>query len=461
MEIAPRKKDEVTKVKPDYDKTILSEMSIIGAVFHSYKNKNTALINEIFESVKPSDFQIKEHISIFNLMVELYQSRVGIDPGIVSQKLKQDPLTANIHPEFIYSIESQTSGQIHENFTHHLEIVKNYGKLKEIKSAAKTIESLSLENGALSDSVLDSALTLIKSVERTAVVKNNLNADKILENLIEDIDKKFNAEEEESFYRTGFEELDDMSLIEGGDVVVLAGRPSMGKTTLALNICTNWARRFPVQVISMEMSSLSVTQTMAASLSKLDIKKLKTGKLQQEDWPKLNRSIRLISEMPIFICDDAHFTPGKLRTIIEKSVFESGVKAVMIDYFQLLKGDKEFFKKDEMYEHIMQELKAIAKDLDIVVLLLAQVNRECEKRPNKRPIAADLKGSSAIEQDASKIFFIYRDEVYNPDSDDKGTAEIISEKNRGGEKNFTVRLQTALEFGLFQNYSYEAIIEHY
>lgn len=451
---------QYTQKKEDFKNVSISEISIIGAIFQAYLKNDVALISNIFESVKSSDFQLEEHRIIFLEMETFHEKRIAIDPSIIAQKLNERN-DNNIQPQFIFAIEEQTKNQIHENFIHHLETIKNYGRLKDLKSAAQKIEALAITEKE-ADKVLDQSLELIKGIDRASVVKNNKDSVSLLQDLLEDVDYKFQNKDKENPYNTGFTDLDDMSLIEAGDIIVLAGRPSMGKTTLAINICTNWAQKFPVQIISMEMSALNVSQTIVASTAKLDIKKIKTGEvITNDDWVKLNHAICLTKELPIYVNDDAYFNPSKIRTLVEKSVYENGVKAVMIDYFQLISGDKEFFKKDEMYEHIMQELKIMAKELDIVILLLAQVNRECEKRPNKRPIAADLKGSGAIEQDASKIFFVYRDEVYNPDSDDKDTAELISEKNRGGEKNFTVRLQTSLQYGLFQNFSYDTLSQTY
>jgi replicative DNA helicase len=254
---------------------------------------------------------------------------------------------------------------------------------------------------------------------------------------------------------TGFNDLDDMtSGLQPADLVVIAGRPSMGKTSFAMNIAENVAikSKLPVAVFSMEMPGESLTMRMISSLGRIDQHRVRTGRLEDQEWPRLTSAVSLLSEAPIYIDDMAALTPTEVRARARRLVREAGgLGLIVIDYLQLMQAPSEGETRATEISIISRSLKALAKELNCPVIALSQLNRNLEQRPNKRPVMSDLRESGSIEQDADIVIFIYRDEVYNEDSPDKGVAEIIIGKQRNGPIG-TVRLTFLGQFTKFENF---------
>jgi replicative DNA helicase len=256
---------------------------------------------------------------------------------------------------------------------------------------------------------------------------------------------------------TGFSDLDkDTSGLQPGDLVIVAGRPSMGKTAFALNIAeyVGLEKGLPVAVFSMEMGSTQLAMRLIGSVGRLDQHRMRTGKLENEDWQRLTHAVGRLSEAPIFIDETAALNSLDLRARARRLHRHCGsLGLIVIDYLQLMSanGQGGENRATEISE-ISRSLKALAKELNVPVVALSQLNRSLEQRPNKRPVMSDLRESGAIEQDADLILFIYRDEVYNPDSADKGVAEIIIGKQRNGPIG-TVRLTFLGQHTRFMNFA--------
>jgi replicative DNA helicase len=235
---------------------------------------------------------------------------------------------------------------------------------------------------------------------------------------------------------TGFVDLDRMtSGMHGGELIIVAGRPSMGKTAFSMNIGEYVAVEYglPVAVFSMEMPGTQLVMRMLGSIGRLDQHRMRTGRLTDEDWPKLTHAVQKMSEAQIFIDETGGLNPMELRSRARRLSRQCGkLGLIIIDYLQLMSGSSTGENRATEISEISRSLKSLAKELDVPVIALSQLNRGLEQRPNKRPVMSDLRESGAIEQDADVILFIYRDEVYNPDSQDKGTAEIIIGKQRNG-----------------------------
>jgi replicative DNA helicase len=242
--------------------------------------------------------------------------------------------------------------------------------------------------------------------------------------------------------------------LQKSDLVIVAGRPSMGKTTFAMNIVEHVAikEQRPVAVFSMEMPGEALAMRMMSSLGHIDQKKVRTGKLDEDDWPRLTSAVSLLAEAPIFIDDTPALSPTELRARSRRLAREQehGLGLIVIDYLQLMQVPGSNENRTAEISEISRSLKALAKELSCPVIALSQLNRSLEQRPNKRPVMSDLRESGAIEQDADVIAFVYRDEVYNPDSPDKGTAEIIIGKQRNGPIG-TVRLTFLGQYTRFEN----------
>lgn len=255
---------------------------------------------------------------------------------------------------------------------------------------------------------------------------------------------------------TGFNDFDEMtSGLQPSDLIIVAGRPSMGKTTIAMNMAENVAIKGdkPVAVFSMEMPGDSLAMRMMSSLGRIDQHKIRTGKLDDDEWPRLTSAINLLAETKLFIDDTPALTPTEVRSRARRLMREHGqLGLIVLDYLQLMQSPASGDNRVQQISDISRGLKALAKELNVPVIALSQLNRNLEQRPNKRPVMSDLRESGGIEQDADVIVFVYRDEVYNPDSPEKGVAEIIIGKQRNGPIG-TVRLTFLGQYTRFENFA--------
>jgi replicative DNA helicase len=255
---------------------------------------------------------------------------------------------------------------------------------------------------------------------------------------------------------TGFTDFDEMtSGLQASDLIIVAGRPSMGKTTFAMNLAENVAikAKKPVAVFSMEMPGDQLAMRMMSSLGRIDQHKVRTGKLDDDEWPRMTSAINLLAETQLFIDDTPALTPTEVRSRSRRLMREHGqLGLIVLDYLQLMQSPSSGENRVQQISDISRNLKALAKELNVPVVALSQLNRNLEQRPNKRPVMSDLRESGSIEQDADVIVFIYRDEVYNEDSPDKGMAEIIIGKQRNGPIG-TSRLTFLGQYTRFENYT--------
>jgi replicative DNA helicase len=260
---------------------------------------------------------------------------------------------------------------------------------------------------------------------------------------------------------TGFVDLDTKtSGLQPGDLIIVAGRPSMGKTAFSLNIAENVAldSNMSVAVFSMEMGAAQLVMRMLGSVGRLDQHKLRTGRIGEDDWPRLTHALGRLNETPFFIDESPGLSAmevrARARRLARQCKEDRPLGLIVLDYIQLMSGSSSGQSENRATEisEISRSLKGLAKELHVPVIALSQLNRSLEQRPNKRPIMSDLRESGAIEQDADVILFIYRDEVYNPDSPDKGTAEIIIGKQRNGPIG-TVRLTFLGEYTKFESFA--------
>jgi replicative DNA helicase len=257
----------------------------------------------------------------------------------------------------------------------------------------------------------------------------------LLTKTVETIDYLFQAEGNVTGVPTGFDKFDEATTgLHAGELIIVAGRPSMGKTTFAMNIAENAAigHKTPVAVFSMEMPGEQLAMRMISSLGRIDQHHIRTGQLTDEDWPRITSAVHMLSEASLFIDDTPAMSPNEVRARARRMKRKHGLGLVVVDYLQLMQVHGGSENRATEISEISRGLKALAKELNVPVIALSQLNRSLEQRPDKRPIMSDLRESGAIEQDADLIVFIYRDEVYNEDSPDKGMAEIIIAKQRNG-----------------------------
>jgi replicative DNA helicase len=254
---------------------------------------------------------------------------------------------------------------------------------------------------------------------------------------------------------TGFTDLDHMLAgLQPADLIIVAGRPAMGKSSLALSLAEHVAvhQRLPVAIFSLEMSKEHLVQRLLCSHARINAHNVRTGMLSTSDWPKLTQAAGKLAEAPIFIDDSPGLTPMELRARARRLKREKGLGLILIDYLQLMESADSVENRATEISNITRALKGLAKELNVPVIAMSQLNRSVESRNDKRPVMSDLRESGAIEQDADVILFIYRDEVYNKDSAEKGTAEIIVAKQRNGPTG-EVKLTFLGEYTRFENYT--------
>jgi len=342
------------------------------------------------------------------------------------------------------------------NVRAYAKAVRERSVLRQLINAAQDIASAGFNpEGRSSEELVDEAERLIMQISESGQKAGGPQGmEGLLKGAIDRIEELYNTGGDITGLTTGFIDLDRMtSGLQPSDLVIVAGRPSMGKTSFAMNLVENAALSSdrPIMVFSMEMPAEQLVIRMLSSLGRIDQSRVRTGKLEQDDWPKLSSATEKLKDTQIFIDDTPALTPTDLRSRVRKLIREQGdLGMIMVDYLQLMRVAGSNEGRTAEISEISRSLKAIAKEFRCPVVALSQLNRSLEQRPNKRPVNSDLRESGAIEQDADVIMFIYRDEVYNEDSLDKGVAEIIIGKQRNGPIG-TCKLSFQGQFTRFEN----------
>jgi replicative DNA helicase len=343
------------------------------------------------------------------------------------------------------------------NIGAYADIVRERSIMRQLLQAASDISNSTYNTeGRSAGELLDQAEKRIFDIsEKGARRRGGFEPIKtLLARTVDRIDLLYQSPNAITGVATGFSDLDDKtSGLQSSDLIIIAGRPSMGKTTFAMNMAENAAvgHKIPVAIFSMEMPGTQLAMRMIASLGRINSHRMRTGKLDDDDWPRLTSAVNLLSEAPIFIDDTPALTPMELRTRARRIKREHGLGLIIVDYLQLMQSSEMNENRATEISGITRALKGLAKELDVPLIAMSQLNRSLESRTDKRPVMSDLRESGAIEQDADVILFIYRDEVYNEDSPSKGTAEIIIGKQRNGPIG-KVTLTFLGEYTKFENY---------
>ena len=347
------------------------------------------------------------------------------------------------------------------NIRRYAEIVRERSMLRKLVTVADDITSAAFNpQGKEARQILDEAEASVFRIAQEGARGNQgfQEVQPLLAQVVERIDELYHREGDSEItgVPTGFVDLDRMtSGFQPGDLIIVAGRPSMGKTSLAMNIGEHVAieQGLPVAVFSMEMGAVQLAMRMVGSVGMLDQHRMRTGKLTEDDWPRLTHAVQKVQEAQIYIDESPGLTAMEVRARARRWSRQCGqLGLIIIDYLQLMSGNSGSENRATEISEISRALKGLARELNCPLVALSQLNRSLEQRPNKRPIMSDLRESGAIEQDADVILFIYRDEVYNPDSPDKGTAELIIGKQRNGPIG-TVRVAFQGSSTRFLNYS--------
>ncbi|MEN6374324.1 MAG: replicative DNA helicase [Smithella sp.] len=426
-----------------------AEQSILGSVLL----ENSA-INSVLEIMSKDDFYSEAHRKIFNVMVELSEKNEPVDIITLSNALKDRKLLDSIGgTAYLASLVDNVPSAA--NVANYARIAKEKAILRGLIASATDIITSCYETGSDVDQVLDQAENSIFEIAENKVRPSFHPIREIVKDRFRTIEDIYARKELITGVPTGFEKIDDLtSGLQQSDLIIIAGRPSMGKTAFALNIAQFAAleSQTPVAVFSLEMSKEQLVFRLLASEAKVDSQRLRKGFLGETDWPKLTAAAGRLSEAPLFIDDTPAITVLEMKAKSRRLKADAGLGLIVVDYIQLMRGGNYRESREQEISEISRSLKALAKELKVPVIALSQLNRKVEDRTNRRPQMADLRESGAIEQDADVIAFIYRDEVYNKSEDnpEKGTAEIIIGKQRNGPTG-TVKLAFLEKFTCFEN----------
>jgi replicative DNA helicase len=440
---------QALKVPPH---SVEAEQSLLGGLLID----NTAW-DRLGGVLSDKDFYRPEHALIYKVITRLVGDNHPADVITVHDAIKSEQGGDLVSVDYLNSLAQNTPSSA--NIKGYADIVRDRSILRRLIEVSDSIvNSAFVPEGRSVRTLLDEAESRILQIGEDGSRKADyLEIEPLLRSVVARIDELYNRQggSDITGIATGFIDLDKQtSGLQKGDLVIVAGRPSMGKTSLALNIAENVAlsEGLPVVIFSMEMSGEQLASRLLGSVGRVDQSRMRTGKLQDDEWPRVTDAIARLSNTQILIDETGSLSSLELRARARRIArnFGGTLGLVVIDYLQLMSGSGQENRATEISE-ISRSLKSLAKELQCPVVALSQLNRGLEQRPNKRPIMSDLRESGAIEQDADVIMFIYRDEVYHPDTTtDKGMAEIIIGKQRNGPIG-TVRLSWQGPYTKFDN----------
>ncbi|WP_154139718.1 replicative DNA helicase [Photobacterium damselae] len=438
-----------------------AEQSVLGGLMLDNVKWDT-----VAEKVVAKDFYSRPHRLIFESAAAILDGGQPLDLITLSEQLEQNDKLEDVGG-FAYLAELAKNTPSAANISAYADIVRERAIIRDMIGVANEIADAGYDpQGRTTDDLLDMAESKVFAIgeQRTNDKEGPQNVDSILEKTLERIELLYQSPQDGvTGVSTGFSDLNKKTAgMQPSDLIIVAARPSMGKTTFAMNLCENAAmdQDKPVLIFSLEMPSEQIMMRMLASLSRVDQTKIRTGQLDDEDWARISSTMGLLMQKKnIFIDDSSGLTPTEVRSRARRIARDhGGISLIMVDYLQLMRVPGMQDNRTLEIAEISRSLKALAKELNVPVVALSQLNRSLEQRADKRPVNSDLRESGAIEQDADLIMFIYRDEVYHEDSALKGIAEIIIGKQRNGPIG-TVRLTFQGQFSRFDNYAGPAFDE--
>ena len=418
---------DITRIPPH---SVESEQSILGSILLD----KDAIIT-VAETITPSDFYKDAHRVIYESMMDLNNKNEPIDMVTLTDELRKrgylDDIGGVTYLTSLSTIVPTTS-----NVKYYADIVKEKSVLRQLIKASNDIINLGYGSGESAENVLDFAEKKIFDISQERTNDDFKPINQVLMDTYDMIESIYSNKSDVTGVTTGFKDLNKkINGLQRTDLILVAARPAMGKTAFALNLVQNAAIKgnASVAVFSLEMSKEQLAQRMIAAQSNVELKKMKTGTLNDADWPRIISAMAVMSDAKIFIDDTPGIKINELRSKCRKLKMEQGLDLVMIDYLQLMESDSKNESRQQEISKISRSLKILAKELDCPVVALSQLSRAPEQRADHRPVLSDLRESGAIEQDADIVMFLYRDEYYHSDSEKKDLAEVIIAKNRHGE----------------------------
>ncbi len=408
---------------------IEAEQSVLGGIL-----LEPEALSRILEILQEDDFYREGHRKIFSAMVALYQKGTPVDLITLTESLlSRQNLEGIGGASYLTSLTDAIPSAV--NIEVYARIVREKAILRRLINITTEIASKSYQFSGEVEDILDQAEKSIFEITAAKITPHIYPLSEVIKDSFQTIEALYERKERISGVPTGFTKLDQLtSGFQPSDLIIIAGRPSMGKTAFALDIARNAATQaeIPAVIFSLEMSRQQLAIRMLCSEARVDSYKLRSGFIGERDWPRLTNAAGLLSEAPIYIDDSPGLTVLQMRAKARRLKSEKGLGLAVVDYLQLMSGRGGSDRREQEISEISRSLKALAKELNIPVVALSQLNRKVEDRTDRRPFMADLRESGAIEQDADVILFIYRDEMYDENSKQKGTAEVIIGKQRNG-----------------------------
>jgi len=430
---------------------IEAEQTVLGTVL-----LDQAALPRIAELLSAEDFYRPVHQAIFRAMLDLFNRNEPQDLITVSNLLQERrQLDDAGGPAYMAGLTNIIPGA--GNIVHHATIIRNKAILRRLITVSGEIAGRCYDEQERLETLVDEAEQKIFDIARTKSSQSFHALRDIIPEAFARVEALAKRKEHITGVPTGYDALDRMTAgLQASDLIILAARPSMGKTALALNMVQNATLedKVPVAIFSLEMSKEQLAVRMLCSVGRINSQRLRTGRLEEPDWPNLARAAGMLSVAPIFIDDTPAITVLEMRAKARRMKAEHNIGLVVVDYLQLMRGVGQQENRVQEISDISRSLKAMAKELDLPVMALSQLNRGVETRPDKHPQLSDLRESGAIEQDADLILFIYRDEMYNkaPENPKRGLAEVSIGKQRNGPIG-TVTLSFLADYTRFENYS--------
>lgn len=435
-----------------------AEQSVLGALM-----LDNRAWDRIADRLGALDFYRSDHRLIFGVMEQLIERHQPLDVLTLSEALKsRDQLTAAGGEAYLYELAKNTPSAA--NIVAYADIVREQSILRQLIATGTDITDNAFNpEGREIKELLDNAEQMVfRIAEQKGRGSGPVEIGTLLARATDRIDKLYHSHQSLTGVSTGYADLDEItSGLQSGDLIIIAGRPSMGKTAISVNMAEHAAIKgqVPVLIFSMEMPAEALVMRMLSSLGSIDQHKVRTGKLKDEDWPRITAGIEMLSETKLFVDDTPALTPAEVRSRARRLAREHGqLGLVVIDYLQLMHvpGSKE--NRAVEVSEISRQLKALAKELNAPIIACSQLNRSLESRTDKRPVMSDLRESGSLEQDADLIIFVYRDEVYHEETAEKGKAEIIVAKHRNGPIG-KIYLTFRGQYTRFDNFAYEEMTQ--
>ncbi|GIR92508.1 MAG: replicative DNA helicase [Thiotrichaceae bacterium] len=427
--------------------SIEAEEAVIGGLI--LDNQSWEQIADI---LTPQDFYFEENKNTFSCIYELSEENVPFDIVTISKKYRN--ISDKDISLYLTNVVKKTPTAA--NIKAYADIVREQSILRQLIQIGRGIIEDSYNGLRDSKTLLDEAEKKIFNIadDNLRLKTGFQQINKLVKDSYQTIEELSANDNPVTGIATGFKEFDEKTTgLHGGDLIIVAGRPSMGKTTFAMNLAEYASLKCDssVAIFSMEMGGNQLSSRFISSIGRINQLKIRTGKLSDDDWPRVTQAVSLLSKAKIFIDDTPALNPNDIRARSRRLMRENGLDMIIIDYLQLMQVSGSTENRATEISEISRSLKALARELNVPVVALSQLNRSLEQRTDKRPIMSDLRESGAIEQDADLISFIYRDEVYNEESPDKGKAEIIVAKQRNGPI-FKTNLTFLGECTRFENY---------